>query len=637
MRRYARTIALIVVLVVLSALALGFQTIRIGGLERGSSETLLGLKLGLDLQGGKDLVYKAALTDPDSGESIPPTSDQMESLKKTIERRVNASGLGEPIIQILGEDRMLIQLPGVRDPDRAKELIGETAQLEFKHRTVDLESELPGLSGDAIVGMRVGVLDRELEALGPGPTIPTVTSTLQTTTTSTEPETAPRATTTAATAEGALDNETGTPALVFDFTDTGAVEFAGVVDRLRDSLEPIPGTGRGYPSLLKMSFSSATATPALQIPYAPFFFGPEGEFFSLLDDPYIHRTGDSNRFVISLLGAAEDVADARAKFIGGPTPRMIEVMGKVDEDVGLTGDHLARAYAGQHQSSGFPIVNIEFNSEGTRKFGELTTRIAGTPNLLAIFLDDEELISPGASRAITGGAAYIEGRDFTFERVRDIALLLESGRLPIPIELIQERDVDAILGADSLAKSVVAGLAGLGLVLLFMALYYRLPGIVAAVALIIYGGLLLAIFKMIPVTLTLSGIAAAILSVGMAVDANILIFERMKEELRAGRTLLSSINIGFNRAWPAIRDGNVSTLITCAILFWFADTLGASIVKGFAITLAIGVGTSMFTAITISRTFLRLMAATPLARRLTIFVPSGAADLPLIEPKAEPA
>ena len=247
------------------------------------------------------------------------------------------------------------------------------------------------------------------------------------------------------------------------------------------------------------------------------------------------RTANSNRFVISLLGAADDVADARAKFIGGPTPRLVEVMGKVDEDVGLTGDHLARSYAGQHQSTGLPIVNIEFNSEGTRKFGELTTRIAGTPNLLAIFLDDKELISPGASRAITGGAAYIEGRDFTFERVRDIALLLESGRLPIPIELIQERDVDAILGADSLAKSVVAGLAGLGLVLLFMALYYRLPGIIAAVALIIYAGLLLAIFKTLPVTLTLSGVAAVILSIGMAVDANILIFERMKEELRAGR------------------------------------------------------------------------------------------------------
>ena len=207
-------------------------------------------------------------------------------------------------------------------------------------------------------------------------------------------------------------------------------------------------------------------------------------------------------------------------------------------------------------------------------------------------------------------------------------MLLESGRLPIPIELIKERDVDAMLGADSLAKSVKAGLAGLGLVLLFMALYYRAPGIIAAVALMIYAILVLAIFKMAPVTLELSGVAATILSIGMAVDANILIFERMKEEIRTGRTLLSAINIGFSRAWPAIRDSNVSTLITCVILFWFADTLGASIVKSFAITLSIGVAISMFSAITVSRTLLRLVSSTPLAKHTGMFVPSGGADLP---------
>ena len=160
-------------------------------------------------------------------------------------------------------------------------------------------------------------------------------------------------------------------------------------------------------------------------------------------------------------------------------------------------------------------------------------------------------------QAITGGVAFIEGRGFTFDRVRDISLLLESGRLPVPIELIQERDVDAILGADSLAQSVRAGLVGLGLVLLFMVLYYRVPGLVAALALLIYAGLLLAIFKVLPVTLTLSGVAAAILSVGMAVDANILIFERMKEELRAGRTLLSAINIA------SIARGRPYETVTC--------------------------------------------------------------------------
>ena len=240
-------------------------------------------------------------------------------------------------------------------------------------------------------------------------------------------------------------------------------------------------------------------------------------------------------------------------------------------------------------------------------------------------------------QAITGGTAFIEGRDFTLERVRDISLLLESGRLPIPVQLIQERSVDAILGADSLEKSVIAGIAGLILVLVFMLLYYRIPGLVAAAALIIYATMVLAIFKMVPVTLTLSGIAAAILSIGMAVDANILIFERMKDELRAGRTLLSSINIGFNRAWPAIRDGNVSTLITCAILFWFADTLGATVVQGFAITLAIGVSVSMFSAITISRTFLRLLVGSPLASQLGLYVPAGGKYLPQNQPESSTA
>ena len=229
---------------------------------------------------------------------------------------------------------------------------------------------------------------------------------------------------------------------------------------------------------------------------------------------------------------------------------------------------------------------------------------------------------------ITGGSAYIEGRDFTPDRVRDISQLLEAGRLPIPIELIQERDVDAILGADSLKKSVLAGAIGLLLVIIFMILYYRIPGLIAGITLILYASFLITVFKLIPVTLTLSGVSAAILSVGMAVDANILIFERMKDELRSGRTLLTSINVGFNRAWPAIRDGNVSTLITCVILFWFADTLGASIVQGFAATLAIGVLISMFSAITISRTFLRLVATLAIARRTDWFVPVGKKFLP---------
>ena len=280
-----------------------------------------------------------------------------------------------------------------------------------------------------------------------------------------------------------------------------------------------------------------------------------------------------------------------------------------------------RAFPGQHQTTNLPIINIVFNDEGARKFREITTKLANTPDLLVIELDGQELIASRVINPITNGAAYIEGGDFTYERVQDLALLLESGRLPLPINLIQERTVDAILGSDSLKRSLVAGLIGLGLILLFMILYYRMSGVIAAIALIIYATLLLGIFKLLPVTLTLSGIAAAILSIGMAVDANILIFERMKEELRYGRTVPTAINIGFNRAWSAIRDSNISTLITCGVLFWFADTLGASIVKGFAITLAIGVLISMFSAITVTKTILQLLGMGILGKKPMIFTP----------------
>ena len=260
-----------------------------------------------------------------------------------------------------------------------------------------------------------------------------------------------------------------------------------------------------------------------------------------------------------------------------------------------------------------------------------------TSDSVAIFLDGEELISPIVQSAITSGTAIIQGRDFTIERVRDLSLLLEAGSLPVSIgDPIQERDVDAILGAESLSRSVSAGLIGLVLVLVFMTLYYRVPGVVASLALIFYAAIVLAIFKVLPITLTLSGVGAVILSIGMAVDANILIFERTKDELRIGRTLRTAINNGFDRAWPAIRDSNVSTLITCGILFYFSNQLGTTVVQGFAVALAVGVAVSMFSAIVVSRTLLRAVAATPVAHKLNWFVPSGGAELPQLQ-QAAPA
>jgi preprotein translocase subunit SecD len=228
---------------------------------------------------------------------------------------------------------------------------------------------------------------------------------------------------------------------------------------------------------------------------------------------------------------------------------------------------------------------------------------ANVGKYLAIVLDKRVISTPVINSAITDGKGVIQG-NFTYETANTLAVQLRYGSLPIPVKIVESRTVGPTLGEESLRKSFLAGIIGLSVVILFMALYYRLPGILAALALLTYAAFSLALFKIIPVVLTLPGIAGFILSIGMAVDANILIFERMKEELRAGRTLHNAIDLGWNRAWPSIRDSNISTLITSFILFLFGNTFGASMVKGFSVTLALGVIVSLFTAITVTRTYL---------------------------------
>ncbi|MCI0438804.1 MAG: protein translocase subunit SecD, partial [Chloroflexi bacterium] len=610
MRRNARSMIFIALIVAITALSLAFKTIDIGNFERGSQDTPLGLSLGLDLQGGSHLVYQAQF---EEGTSDADKASQMEGLRRIIERRVNDSGLGEPIIQILGDDRLLIQLPGVDDPERAKALIGQTATLEFKHRRFDVPAALSNITSADIVAITADRLTAEggLESDPPPP----------------EPEPTPEAEATPAPEGQATPAPEATPeaqptpepapgpiVLVLEFTDEGVAKLQPVLDRLDQSLASL-GTGHlalSRPSRLEISLDAAQ------------MFRFEVTSFS------IQRIGESNRFAVVPFPQPDSgtpvatVEEARALLGDGPTASFTEIQGQFDESIGLTGDDLSRAFPSQHAHSGVPIVNLEFNEQGTRIFGEITRQIAGSSqDAIAIFLDNQELIAPVVTTPIETGTAIIQG-NFTIERARDIALLLESGRLPVDIgDPVQERNVDAILGEDSLRKSVVAGLVGLGIVVLFMVLYYRVPGVMAALALLVYTAILLSISKLLPVTLTLSGVAAAILSIGLAVDGNILIFERMKDELRAGRTLMSALNIGFNRAWPAIRDGNVTTLITAAILFWFSNQLGATIVLGFAVTLAIGTVLSMFTAIFVSRTFMRVAAASRLSRNLGLFIPPG--------------
>jgi preprotein translocase subunit SecD len=267
----------------------------------------------------------------------------------------------------------------------------------------------------------------------------------------------------------------------------------------------------------------------------------------------------------------------------------------------MTGVGLADASASLDELGRW-VINFELTGEGSRVFGDYTTTHVGQN--LAIVLDKRVLSAPRIDNAITGQGT-ISG-SFTQETANQLALQLRSGSLPVPLRIVTSREVGPSLGQDSVQKSILAGIIGVAVIAFYMIAYYRLPGVVAVIALLVYGLLTFALFVLIPVTLTLPGIAGFVLSLGAALDANVLIFERLKEELRGGRNLRQAVEAGFHRAWSSIRDSNISTLITCVILYWFGSTFGASIVKGFALTLALGVFVSLFTAITVTRTILHL-------------------------------
>ncbi|NUQ54613.1 MAG: protein translocase subunit SecD [Dehalococcoidia bacterium] len=341
------------------------------------------------------------------------------------------------------------------------------------------------------------------------------------------------------------------------------------------------------------------------------------------------QSASGNRLTVQVPGMS--LTDAQ-NLIGKTAQLEFRVITDANEVVPATGvvNGQTLTMSGQYlKSNTYPsristtyAVNFETTSTGAKLMEQITTRALqyaenDPRRLLLIYLDDQE-ISSAVVQSVISDQGQITGQP-SFTASRNLSKQLNAGALPIPLKTVQSSEVSATLGEDSVRDSVHAGEIGLLAVALFMILYYRLPGLLAALALGVYTSLTLAVFKLWPVTLTLSGIAAFVLSVGMAVDANILIFERMKEELRRGRTLNSAIDIGFRRAWTSIRDSNVSTFITCLILYWFGDQFGAALVKGFALTLAIGVGVSMFSAITVTRTFLKMVVGTPLARNHWLF------------------
>ena len=454
-----------------------------------------------------------------------PTLEQMQGVLKNITGRVNRFGTEEPIIQIFGDDRIIVQLPGASGSVTTIGLAEPDPAAPAPEVEVDIFTDLPRVLAEA------GYEDFNIE-----------------------------------------------------FDDA-------------------------------MNFTVRSNTVSSQI---------QGQAFAAI----VTQIGAVNRFEV--ISGIDD-----AKALIGQTARL-EFKERTcenqscttfsDADLGLTGDDLSRAEASANQIGIGWVVNIQFNSRGSDIFSELTRRISTTEaqatKRIAIIMDGRELLAPVARAWIRDGRTQITG-NFNREEARSLAIQIEAGSLDVPLRLIQESDVDALLGSESLKNSLIAGLVGLGLVFIFMILYYRMAGVVAAFALVFYAIVVLAIFKMIPITLELAHIGGFILSIGMAVDANILIFERMKEEVRIGRTLASSMEVGFSRAWPAIRDSNISTMITCVVLLWFGDRLGGGLVTGVAISLFIGVAVSMFTAVVVSRNLLQLMAWIGLGGRIELFTPES--------------
>jgi preprotein translocase subunit SecD len=366
-----------------------------------------------------------------------------------------------------------------------------------------------------------------------------------------------------------------------------------------------------------------------------------------LSQPVVHAREQAGEYgiVIQLPGASEaQTEEVKGKMValltfmekdetGNWTPAKGTVNG---EELTLISGYIKEDTEVRMDNIIGPLVIFHWDETGQELSEQITSRLVGKP--LAIYLGDEPLrgkdghpIAPIVESVITD-KGQIEG--LSLEDAQELSDLLNAGRVRVPLGSwevegdsrvfkvnvpLYERSVDATLGTDSIQKSMLAAGIGVALLLLFMILYYRLPGFIACLSLGIYGTLLLAIFALLPITLTLPGIAAAILSLGMAVDANVLIFERMKEELRAGRTLGAAVEAGFNRAWTAIRDSNITTFIACAVLLWFGTKLGAFMVSGFAITLLIGVALSMFTAIVITRTFLRLIVGSSLVTNMAAY------------------
>ncbi len=626
----------------------------------GSSIPTLNLPfvLGLDLEGGTRLEYEADVSKVDQ-------ADRRESLngaRDVIERRVNSIGVSEPVIQTIQAGsawRIVVELAGIKDISQAIKLIGETPILEFKEQNTEAARELTKEEETQIVNQNQQAFDLTqsllTEAQKPGANFASLAD-----------QSNIAAVSSTHGDLGFLSKNPDYADVAREVNDTPAgTVHPTVIERTHSyiavKVEESKPTGKtevkarhiliGYKDAEVAGLSTLTKEEARakiddlkkqatianfadlaaknsQEPNASKTGGElgwvtTGETFPAFETAlFAQATGTISDVVESPLGFHLILKEGeRAQ--NDVHVRVIENKKLVKDDIippqtqwkdtKLTGKQLQSAKLEFDQQTRATQVALQFDDEGSKLFADITKRNIGKP--VAIFLDGESLSEPTVQNEILGGRAVITG-SYTINEAKLLARRLQAGALPVPIKLIAQQTVGPTLGADSVTKSLHAGLAGFALVALFMILLYRIPGVVSIVALGLYAAMSAAIFKLIPVTLTLAGIAGFILSMGIAVDANVLVFERLKEEWRSGKSMVDALEESFRRAWPSIRDGHVTVLISSAVLYGFSS----SAIRGFALTLIIGTLLSLFTAVVSTRTILRFLARTPLNRFTRAFL-----------------
>jgi protein-export membrane protein SecD len=596
-------------------------------------------RLGLDLLGGSQLTYDADVSAIPAGEQ----RSAVEGARDVIEKRVNVFGVSEPHVEVNsttdGKHRISVELAGIKDISEAIKKIGETPLLEFKEQNTARRSLTPdeekGLNDFNLKAKSRA--DEVLKKLKEGKDFNDLVKEYSddSITKSKNGEIGwVSKRDSADVAKVASEIPAGQVSKSYVLTADGYEIIKVTEKRIKevkashlllcykgsegcqsemskeDAYKKIKelkaqATPKNFADLVKQNSTDASnkdrggdlgwfGRDIMAKPFEDTAFDQKVETISFVVE---------SKFGYHLIYKTDENPEYNLSHILIDTHSADDILGPETDwkNTKLGGKNLKRASVEFNSQDNTPLVNLEFDEEGGKMFEEITARNVNKP--VAIFLDGYAISTPNVNEKITGGKAVIQG-NFTVTEARDLAKRLNAGALPVPIELINQQTVGASLGQQSVDDSLKAGMVGLLLVALFMIIYYRFLGFISVIALAAYGILSMAIFKIWGITLTLSGIAGFILSIGMAVDANILIFERLKEELRAGRSLSSAISEGFSRAWPSIRDSNFTTILTTLVLINFST----SIIKGFAVTLLIGVLISMFSAIMFTRTLLRLFS-----------------------------